>query len=307
MKKLNKNIIALIVAVVMALLCAILLKLMIDKKISSSLEQDTISYVVANADLSSGILIDPFDSGSFAVRNDIPANLAQSNAITPDDAESILGALLIANMKRGDILTWQMIDTDERRQLASRLASGRRALTIPVDDQSSISSMLKPNDRIDLLLSYNKSGLMVAAPLLQNVRVIATGDNVNTSQSPTHDSMNSYTNITLDLSIEDVSRVTMALDLGRLSAVLRNPDDLTYTSKVISLETLQEELRLRTTGISEQLSQPEPDWLALYEEQLRADMARTQNEDTAPNPNESKDNTSKIKVIYGNKPISVQQ
>lgn len=231
MKKINKNILALVVAVVLALICALLLKVVIDKKISSSLQVETVSYVVANGDLTSGSVIDPFDSQQFAVRSDIPADLAQSNAITPNDADAISGALLIANMKRGDILTWQMVDTDERRQLASKLLPGRRALTIPVDDQSSISSMLKPNDRIDLLLSYDKGGMVVAAPLLQNVRVIATGDNVSTNYMVSGQSLDRYANITLDLSIDDVSRVTTALDLGRISAVLRNPDDLSYTDK----------------------------------------------------------------------------
>lgn len=248
MKKLNKNIIALVVAVILALLCALLLKVVIDRKISSSLKTETISYVVANADLTSGTVIDPFNPENFAVRDDFPANMAQSNAITPDDAASIEGALLLANMKRGDILTWQMIDTDGRKQLANRLSPGRRALTIPVDDQSSISSMLKPNDRIDLILSYDRAGVIVAAPLLQNVRVIATGDKVDTHSNYTDGEQGRYANITLDLSIEDASRVTMALNLGRISAVLRNPDDQSYTDKIISLDTLQQEWQLRTVG-----------------------------------------------------------
>lgn len=295
MKKINKNILALVVAVVLALICALLLKVMIDRKISSSLQVETVSYVVANGDLVSGSIIDPFDSQQFAVRSDIPADLAQSNAITPDDADAISGALLIANMKRGDILTWQMVDTDERRQLASKLLPGRRALTIPVDDQSSISSMLKPNDRIDLLLSYDKGGMVVAAPLLQNVRVIATGDNVSTNYMTSGQSLDRYANITLDLSIDDVSRVTTALDLGRISAVLRNPDDLSYTDKIISLEALQEELRLRMAGTN--INQNHNVIADNYEEEIKQlqEMPKLSDE-----PVNTEKNTG-ITVIYGNK------
>lgn len=295
MKKINKNILALAVAVVLALICALLLKVVIDRKISSSLQVETVSYVVANGDLVSGSIIDPFDSQQFAVRSDIPADLAQSNAITPNDADAISGALLIANMKRGDILTWQMVDTDERRQLASKLLPGRRALTIPVDDQSSISSMLKPNDRIDLLLSYDKGGMVVAAPLLQNVRVIATGDNVSTNYMVSGQSLDRYANITLDLSIDDVSRVTTALDLGRISAVLRNPDDLSYTDKIISLETLQEELRLRMAGAS--INQKNNMIVDNYEEEIKQlqEMPKLSDE-----PVKTEKNTG-ITVIYGNK------
>lgn len=295
MKKINKNILALVVAVVLALICALLLKVVIDRKISSSLQVETVSYVVANGDLTSGSIIDPFDSQQFAVRSDIPADLAQSNAITPNDADAISGALLIANMKRGDILTWQMVDTDERRQLASKLLPGRRALTIPVDDQSSISSMLKPNDRIDLLLSYDKGGMVVAAPLLQNVRVIATGDNVSTNYMASGQSLDRYANITLDLSIDDVSRVTTALDLGRISAVLRNPDDLSYTDKIISLETLQEELRLRMAGTN--INQNHNVIDDNYEEEIKQlqEVPKLSDE-----PVKTEKNTG-ITVIYGNK------
>lgn len=295
MKKVNKNILALVVAVVLALICALLLKVMIDKKIAASLQVETVSYVVANGDLESGSIIDPFDSQQFAVRRDIPADLAQSNAITPDDAEAIRGALLIANMKRGDILTWQMVDTDERRQLASKLLPGRRALTIPVDDQSSISSMLKPNDRIDLLLSYDKGGMVVAAPLLQNVRVIATGDNVSTSHIASTESLDRYANITLDLSIDDVSRVTTALDLGRISAVLRNPNDASYTDKIISLETLQEELRLRTASANANQNND------LIADRYAQEMAQLQEPPTSNDQPVTVQKTTGITVIYGNK------
>lgn len=295
MKKINKNILALVVAVVLALICALLLKVVIDRKISSSLQVETVSYVVANGNLTSGTIIDPFDSQQFAVRSDIPADLAQSNAITPNDADAISGALLIANMKRGDILTWQMVDTDERRQLASKLLPGRRALTIPVDDQSSISSMLKPNDRIDLLLSYDKGGMVVAAPLLQNVRVIATGDNVSTNYTASGQSLDRYANITLDLSIDDVSRVTTALDLGRISAVLRNPDDLSYTDKIISLETLQEELRLRMVGAS--INQNHNAIADNYVEEIELLQEKPKLSDQPV----KKEKTTGITVIYGNK------
>lgn len=299
MKKINKNVLALIIAIVLAFIVAFLLKVLIDRKISSSLNQETVSYIVANSDIESGALVDPFDSNTFAVRSDIPANMAQSNAITPDQAESIDGALLLANLKRGDILTWQMIDTDERKQLANRLSPGRRAMTIPVDDQSSISSMLKPNDRIDLILSYDKQGIVVAAPLLQNVRVIATGDNLSTYSTHNEDSDYNYANITLDLSIEDVSRVTMAMDLGRISAVLRNPDDLSYTSKVISLEILQQELKLRMAN--DVIKPEEPDWNSLYQEQLNA-LRDENNESSEPSEEleTHKEQEPAINIVYGN-------
>lgn len=315
MKRINKNVAALIAAVVLALGCAILLKVLIDKKISNSLDTEKVSYVVANTDLQSGVLVDPYDQKAFAVRSDIPAKFAQSNAITPDQAESIQGSLLIANMKRGDILTWQMLNTDQRAQLANKLLPGRRALTIPVDDQSSISSMLKPNDHIDLILSYEKNGVIVAAPLLQNVRVIATGNNVSANNVNYEDNGSSYANITLDLDIEEVSKVTTALDLGKISAVLRNPEDMSFTTNVISLQTLQKELSLRNIGNHPVEAPPMPEYD--YSKQLAAiqkaqerelDISKTEPPvekpvETKPKKNHTPEQTA-INVIYGNKTAS---
>lgn len=308
MKKINKNVLALIVSVVLALLCAVLLKVIVDKKIAKSLEQETVSYIVANADLSSGSIVDPFDESMYAIRSDIPAEFSQSNAITPDQADSVSGALLLADLKRGDILTWQTVDTDERRQLASRLLPGRRALTIPVDDQSSIASMLNPNDQIDLILTYQRQDSIIAAPLLQNIRVLATGDSVNADGRYTEDDgySSGFNTITLDLSIEDVSKVTTALELGRLSAVLRNPSDLSYTTNVVSLKTLQRELSLKTyqepeTTVEQALPPAyydQLDELARMRESLSSIV--TNQEPVPPKVEKTKQKPS-IDVVYGNR------
>ncbi|WP_019672532.1 Flp pilus assembly protein CpaB [Psychrobacter lutiphocae] len=302
--KLNKNVIALLLSILLALICAVLLKVIVDKKIESSLSTDTVSYIVANNDLPKGTIIDPFDSSQFAVRNDIPVEFAQSTAITPDQAENIEGALLLNDVKRGDVLTWMSIDTDESRQLSGRLSPGRRALTIPVDDESSISSMLKPNDHIDLILTYQKNGNIVAAPLMQNVRVLATGDSLSTSNSYLTDTNynDSFRTITLDLDLDDVSKITTALELGRLSAVLRNPNDMTYTDNVVSLQTLQRELNLKTFDKPETFVPPSPPSIPdSYVEDINEKMFELKenteetNVEVAPTPKPS------IDVIYGNR------
>ncbi|MBP3946759.1 Flp pilus assembly protein CpaB [Psychrobacter sp. K31L] len=307
--KINKNVLALIVSVVLALLCALLLKVVVDKKIATSLDTDKVSYIVANNDLPEGTIIDPFDDTQFAVRSDIPAEFAQSTGITPEQAENVDGAMLLTDIKRGDILTWQSVDTDERRQLSSRLLSGRRALTIPVDDQSSISSMLNPNDHIDLILTYQKLGNVIAAPLMQNVRVLATGDSVSVDSSygESSDYGDGYSTITLDLSIDDVSRVTTALELGRLSAVLRNPNDMSYTTNVVSLETLQRELNLKTFSEQPNIENerlPESDFNS-YLDQIESMQDRNEArieppvQNVAPPPKKPS-----IDVIYGNRSSS---
>lgn len=52
-----------------------------------------------------------------------------------------------------------------------------------------------------------------------------------------------YTNITLDVSADDAKNITLATSMGRISAILRNPDDqvMSDTSGFIQLINTQKE------------------------------------------------------------------
>lgn len=106
------------------------------------------------------------------------------------------------------------------------IPEGKRALTMPVDRISSMSGFLVPGDDIDLLISYKISGKKILRPLLQNVAVLATDTrlNVDKSEMGTANSGRIST-ITIAVSGEDSKRLIFAQQQGKITAVLRNPDD----------------------------------------------------------------------------------
>src|SRR5262249_18409869 len=109
---------------------------------------------------------------------------------------------------------------------SATLQNGNRALTTEVDEVNSISGLLRPGDHIDLLVTAKgtrPSAREVTFPLLSNVEVLATGQTTRKAQGSKPS--RTYTTITMSVDPEAAQRIIVAKNSGRLTAVLRNPDD----------------------------------------------------------------------------------
>jgi pilus assembly protein CpaB len=82
--------------------------------------------------------------------------------------------------------------------------------------------MLKPGDLIDLMVTLQSTEKTATVPLMQGVKILATGKQTDVNNEATDTT--GYTNITLDVSA-DAKNITLAASLGRISAILRNPND----------------------------------------------------------------------------------
>jgi pilus assembly protein CpaB len=224
--KLNGNFLVLGVAIALGIGALFLIqKFMRDYKAHIDAEERSahkmVEVVVANVDLPRGAKIDP---RAFAKR-EIPKEYVHSSAIDPQHFGQYVGQRLGAPMKHGEPLLELHLESTTA-VFSSTLDNGNRALTTEVDEVNSISGMLRPSDHIDLMVTAHgtgKSTTDVTFPLLSNVEVLATGqitrkaDGTNQSQT--------YTTITLSVSPEDAERIVVAKNSGKLTAVLRNPDD----------------------------------------------------------------------------------
>lgn len=230
----NKKIVALIVSILIGILSVWGFKTAFDHKVESMTQKGPeVAYVVASKDLAAGGLI---STDTVSQRN-IPSDYQQSNAVLATDFGSIEGLPLKVNLKPGDIVMYSMVDT--KKDIAKLIPPGRRALTIPVDDESSISTMLKPGDLIDLMVTLQSAGKTATVPLMQGVKILATGKQTDVSDEVS--GATGYTNITLDVSADDAKNITLAASIGRISALLRNPDDqvMSDTSGFIQLINAQ--------------------------------------------------------------------
>lgn len=180
-----------------------------------------VRVVVPKEDLPKGT---PLSAQVVAVR-EVPAEWAHSNAITPEQFDRVENQRLAYPAVRGEMILWSLLEGQGAPSFSSRLAAGRRAITVPVDEVNSISGMLVPGDRIDLMASARRRNRTFMFPLLQNVVVLATGSRV-VPAAEAKDGKRSYTTITLEASPDEAQRVLAAREIGKLAALLRAPGDV---------------------------------------------------------------------------------
>lgn len=182
--------------------------------------QKMVRVVVPKEDMTKGAVI---TADAVAVR-EMPAEWAHSNAITPAQFDRVENQQLAYAASRGEALLWAMLEGQRAPSFSSRLTSGLRAITVPVDEVNSISGMVEPGDSIDLMVTAKKDGKTYMFPLLQNVLILATGTRV-AIDSDAKEGRRSFTTVTLEASPQDAQRVLAAREIGKIAALLRAPGD----------------------------------------------------------------------------------
>jgi pilus assembly protein CpaB len=190
-------------------------------------KQAMVEVVVARRDLGRGELVAP---ENMAVR-EVPADYLPSTAVRPERFEHHVGARLDQPMRSGEPLLSGAIVGSDAGSFSSRIRQGIRAMSILVDEVNSVSGMLQPGDRIDLLFSVRPPvapgqplAQEVTATLMQDLAVLATGRQVRAGaddgSGPRH-----FTAITVEVSPEQAQQLIVAQRTGKLTAMLRHPDD----------------------------------------------------------------------------------
>ena len=191
---------------------------------------DKVQVVVAKISLPAGA---PISSDTVAVR-EIPRPWAHSGAITPDQFSRAESLALAYPAAVGEPILWAQLEGRRAPTFSARLQSGQRAVTVPVDEISSLSGMVEPGDHIDIVVSVRNETRSFTFTLLQSIPVLATGSRVDTDTHDAQGQTRSYTTITLDTSPEDAKRVIAAREIGRVTALLRAPGDITPVSTAIT-------------------------------------------------------------------------
>lgn len=179
--------------------------------------------VVANADLRPGTFL---SSQNVAVR-EVPKAFLSSEAIPADRWGAISGRVLAHPIRSGEPILFSHLAQELSAGFSAQLAEGMRALTFPVDEQSSISGMLAPGDRIDLFFTTTNANETVTLPLLANVPVIATGVRTTTNEALIRDKrdVGAYRTVTVSVTPQDAAKITLAQDAGKVTITLRQPHD----------------------------------------------------------------------------------
>lgn len=188
---------------------------------------ETVEVVVAKRDLKRG---DTVGADTMAVRR-LPRPYAPGGAVVPERFETFAGARLLSPMRAGEPLMPTALAPAEPASISARVRPGIRAMTVAVDEVNSLSGLLQPGDRIDLLLSVRPpapAGVVqpeVTRTVLQDVPVLATGRQSRVTAGEDMPAGRPFTAITVEVLPEQAQRLVVAQRSGKLTAVLRNPND----------------------------------------------------------------------------------
>lgn len=180
-----------------------------------------VEIVVPNRPMIRGEIVSEMD---LSLR-DIPQQYADSNTVTAIDFQSAIGQRLDFDIDEGRPLLWAHLAGGLTPTFSGLVADGLRAMTVRVDEINSISGFLQPGDKVDLLLSHGRDEDQKIFPLIQTLDVIATGTQTQIDKVE-NGGMRSFATITVHVSPENAQKITLAQQVGKLTAVLRNPEDI---------------------------------------------------------------------------------
>jgi pilus assembly protein CpaB len=239
-----KRKIVLIISLVSGLLAAILMSAYLSAKERELMKEKAelraryggvISAVVFKSATPAGTEITRREIGLL----DVPAAGMRGQALTEADIPKILGRRTVTSRQRGEVVFWSDIEDGKSGNggLSADVKEGMRAISISCNLASSVSTMVKPNDHVDVIGTFNfpdgsgkvNKSDVVTSTILQNVLVLATGKNTSKSRAllGANQSSQNYSTVTLEVTPREAEMlVFVEQNKGKLVLTLRNRDDI---------------------------------------------------------------------------------
>ena len=167
----------------------------------------------------------------------VPKAGLAGQAVDADSIGRVLGRKLLQARGAGEVLFWSDVEGGDTstRGLSADIAPKLRAMSINVSGAASVSGMVKPNDHVDVIGTFNfpdadgktRGGDFVTCTILQNVLVLATGKDTAKSRVKTMGTAAAgYSTVTLEVTPREAEMLAFAEQMkGRLVLTLRNRND----------------------------------------------------------------------------------
>lgn len=221
--KINRHLLFLVIAVVLGLVASLSAMHYVKKqaeaakaKVAPHMQQ--VAVPVRNLDKG-----DVLSADDMAAR-EVPAAFVPGNPITPDNYENFVGGVLTMPVTKGVPMSTFTVES-LANHFSDVIKPGDVAVSVQVDDINSISGLIVPGDRIDILLTMpGDQQNAQSRPLLSDVHVLATGQDTGSAQQQADGSgtgARNFSNVTLELSPLDAQRLSVARKVGELTVLLR--------------------------------------------------------------------------------------
>lgn len=240
-----------------------------------SIKENTVDIVLAKVDIPAGRPItESMLYTQLIDKNSLPAEAATSVARVVDRVSTV--PIKEKYMIPVDKLIWP---TTRETTLAAKTPIGKRAMTISVDNISSLLGMIKPGDYVDVIgvipLPVEVDGKQAAepatVPLFQNVLVLSVGTELGAGGEKESSSRRKASEaapkevsplITLSLNPEEANILAFVKEQGKIQLILRSPGDaqtrpVQPTSWATVLKYLFPQIELEAMGKEPKKEEPE--------------------------------------------------
>ncbi|MFH0762551.1 MAG: Flp pilus assembly protein CpaB [Candidatus Omnitrophota bacterium] len=231
-----KKYLPLIVAAAAGIAAVVLINVYIQQQAEStkqrtlSGERNLATVVIAKNDIAAGSAIKESAIKEVSVnRSALQPRAAQS-------VDRVVDKVSLAPISKGEqILLNKLAISGQEVSLSSKIPAGKRAITIPVDNISSVGGMVKPGDHVDVIGNVpipvmtpqgKQATQITTMPLFQNVLILAVGQEVSAVSSGASDrSRTAFSVVTLALNPHEANLIAFAQEQGKIRLVLRSPGD----------------------------------------------------------------------------------
>lgn len=265
---------------------------------------ETKAILVAMADIESGTVITP----QLVKLEEWPVDKVPQGAM--NDPTKSENRRTKTRLYAGEpLLEFKLLREGEGDGASAVIPKGYRVVAVRVDDVSGGSSLIRPDDRVDMLvfLQENPSrGIKetTTRTILQDIRIFAVNDIYAGQSNEAPDKGVAARTISVLVTPEQAEKVTLATQLGEIRLVLRSREDIgeSETSGAKANELLSgtdAADRVQETAGNAAPTGPNP-LLDLLNQQAQAAMAVQQQQAQQPQPEPTPppvDDTPKFKMV----------
>ena len=253
-----KRKIVLIASLVAGLIAAVLTRFYIaakdaevrDLKDSINRRYGTMEVLCYSKEIPSGTALQKSDLGVKSV----PAIGMRGQALTVESVTDIVGKKVLLGHRRGDVVFWADVEggNPASQGLSADIKRQMRAISINCSGAASVTGMVRPNDHVDVIGSFDltdpsgggsKTKNIVTSTILQNVLVLAIGR--QTAKMRTQEGNAGFSTVTLEVTPREAEMLAFTEQMkGRLVLTLRNRNDVHYEKELpkVDFEKIMSEI-----------------------------------------------------------------
>lgn len=162
----------------------------------------------------------------------VPAQFAHPGAV--QNRNQVVGKVATSDIIAGELVLAGKVLTDKGRseRLSYSIPGGKRAISIPIDQVSGVSDLIKPGDKVDVIGTVDapvgEQNITATVIFLQDIEVLAVGKMMtgvkSTVEGKGKEPIESRT-LTLAVTPEQARPLVLVSEKGSIRLALRSPVD----------------------------------------------------------------------------------